>query len=80
MRSIAAHACCTRWKGPDKLNIAALGNIVAQLHVHVIARFVHDAAWPRPVWGVGERQAHSANKMAARLRSMRVALRLTVDA
>ena len=36
-----------------KLNIAALGNAVPQLHVHVIARFRHDAAWPKPVWGVG---------------------------
>src|SRR4051812_21226697 len=34
-----------------KLNIAALGNVVPQLHVHVIARFRTDAAWPRPVWG-----------------------------
>ena len=36
----------------DKLNIAALGNVVPQLHVHVIARRKTDAAWPRPVWGV----------------------------
>ena len=36
----------------DKLNIAALGNVVAQLHVHVIARFKTDDAWPKPVWGV----------------------------
>jgi diadenosine tetraphosphate (Ap4A) HIT family hydrolase len=36
----------------DKLNIAALGNLVPQLHVHVIARRAGDAAWPRPVWGV----------------------------
>ncbi|MCW5686533.1 MAG: HIT domain-containing protein [Pseudolabrys sp.] len=35
-----------------KLNVAALGNTVPQLHVHVIARFSNDAAWPRPVWGV----------------------------
>lgn len=39
---------------PDKLNIATLGNQVAQLHIHVIARFRGDVAWPRPVWGVGE--------------------------
>jgi len=38
--------------GCDKLNIAALGNVVPQLHVHIIARFRHDAAWPKPVWGV----------------------------
>ncbi len=37
----------------DKLNIAALGNQVAQLHVHHIARFYKDDAWPGPVWGVG---------------------------
>ncbi len=36
---------------PDKLNIAALGNQVAQLHVHLIARYKADAAWPNPVWG-----------------------------
>lgn len=36
----------------DKLNVAALGNMVPQLHVHVIARHRNDAAWPRPVWGV----------------------------
>ena len=36
----------------DKLNIAALGNVVPQLHVHIIARRKSDAAWPRPVWGV----------------------------
>lgn len=35
-----------------KLNVAALGNTVPQLHVHVIARFSTDAAWPKPVWGV----------------------------
>ena len=35
----------------DKLNIAALGNQVAQLHVHIIARRRSDAAWPKPVWG-----------------------------
>ncbi|OBP14237.1 histidine triad (HIT) protein [Rheinheimera sp. SA_1] len=36
---------------PDKLNIAALGNMVPQLHLHHIGRFTSDAAWPAPVWG-----------------------------
>ncbi len=36
---------------PDKLNIAALGNIVEQLHIHIIARYKHDQAWPNPVFG-----------------------------
>lgn len=35
---------------PDKLNIGALGNIVSQLHIHVIARFTHDKLWPHGVW------------------------------
>jgi diadenosine tetraphosphate (Ap4A) HIT family hydrolase len=36
---------------PDKLNVAALGNVVPQLHVHVVARFRSDPVWPAPVWG-----------------------------
>lgn len=43
-----------------KLNVAALGNQVHPLHVHVIARFENDIAWPRPVWGVGEAVAYDA--------------------
>ena len=44
----------------DKLNIAALGNAVPQLHVHVIARRTSDVAWPRPVWGVAAPLGHDA--------------------
>ncbi len=40
---------------PTKINVGALGNIVRQMHVHVIARFETDAAWPGPVWGQGTR-------------------------
>lgn len=40
---------------PDKVNVGALGNIVSQLHVHVIGRFRSDPAWPGPVWGHGAR-------------------------
>jgi diadenosine tetraphosphate (Ap4A) HIT family hydrolase len=43
----------TRLFGPDKLNVGALGNIVSQLHVHLVARFAADPAWPGPVWGSG---------------------------
>ena len=43
----------------DKINIATLGNQVAQLHVHHIARFHVDAAWPGPVWGVGSAVPYS---------------------
>ncbi|MFC3909696.1 HIT domain-containing protein [Legionella dresdenensis] len=38
---------------PDKLNIGALGNIVNQLHIHIIARFKHDEAWPHSLWQAG---------------------------
>src|SRR6266540_4841828 len=42
----------------DKLNIAALGNVVPQLHVHVIARRQGDAAWPKPIWGAAPPLPH----------------------
>ena len=45
-----------RHTGADKINIGALGNMVPQLHVHVIARSKEDAAWPGPVWGAGQAQ------------------------
>jgi diadenosine tetraphosphate (Ap4A) HIT family hydrolase len=60
--------------GIDKLNIAALGNVVAQLHVHVIARRRDDTAWPRPVWGMGERVAYSDIALRALLADLRAAL------
>jgi diadenosine tetraphosphate (Ap4A) HIT family hydrolase len=47
----------------EKLNIAALGNVVPQLHVHIIARRSSDAAWPRPVWGVMPPLAHDAEEV-----------------
>jgi diadenosine tetraphosphate (Ap4A) HIT family hydrolase len=46
--------------GCDKLNVAAIGNIVPQLHIHVVARFAGDAAWPGPVWGHGKAVAYQA--------------------
>lgn len=52
--------------GAQKMNVAALGNRVAQLHIHVIARFRSDAAWPNPVWGRGEREPYDAEALAAR--------------
>ncbi|MEO8669334.1 MAG: HIT family protein [Bauldia sp.] len=54
----------------DKLNVAAIGNMVAQLHIHVVARFKGDAAWPKPVWGFGAPVAYPAperDKLVARL-------------
>ena len=57
--------------GGDKLNIGALGNMVPQLHVHVIAREKGDAAWPGPVWGVGERQAYTDDSRDQRFLELR---------
>lgn len=50
---------------PKKLNIAAIGNVVAQLHVHIVARFIDDSAWPRPVWGIGNPVPYSDDAAAA---------------
>jgi diadenosine tetraphosphate (Ap4A) HIT family hydrolase len=54
---------------PDKVNIGALGNVVPQLHVHVVGRFRSDPAWPRPVWGSGAASpypVHAAASLADR--------------
>jgi diadenosine tetraphosphate (Ap4A) HIT family hydrolase len=55
----------------DKLNIAALGNVVPQLHVHVIARRKNDAAWPRPVWGVAPPLPHDAEEVQTFISALR---------
>lgn len=55
----------------DKLNIAALGNVVPQLHIHVIARRSSDVAWPRPVWGVAAPLAHDAAEVQAFISALR---------
>tara|TARA_B100001109_G_scaffold236206_1_gene216448 strand:+ start:80 stop:523 length:444 start_codon:yes stop_codon:yes gene_type:complete len=57
--------------GADKLNIAALGNQVAQLHVHHIARFHADDAWPGPVWGVGNAVPYSDAALEALMNELR---------
>jgi diadenosine tetraphosphate (Ap4A) HIT family hydrolase len=55
----------------DKLNVAALGNLVPQLHIHVIARRTSDAAWPRPVWGVMQPLAHDAEEVQNFINALR---------
>jgi diadenosine tetraphosphate (Ap4A) HIT family hydrolase len=50
---------------PDKVNVGALGNMVPQLHVHVVGRFRSDPAWPGPVWGHGSRSPYPAHAAAA---------------
>nr|WP_256346031.1 HIT domain-containing protein [Pseudomonas tolaasii] len=51
--------------GADKMNIGALGNVVSQLHVHVIVRKRDDAAWPAPVWGKHPAQPYTQEQVAA---------------
>jgi len=48
----------------EKLNVAALGNVVAQLHIHHVARFVSDAVWPKPVWGALPAVAYQDDRLA----------------
>lgn len=59
----------------DKLNIGALGNVTAQLHVHVVGRRAGDPAWPGPVWGHGPASPYSAEALAGPLEAARAALR-----
>jgi diadenosine tetraphosphate (Ap4A) HIT family hydrolase len=58
---------------PDKINVAALGNQVPQLHVHVVARFVGDAAWPKPVWGAVPALRYTAEALAERTAALQAA-------
>lgn len=58
----------------DKLNLGALGNIVRQLHVHVVARREGDAAWPGPVWGSGPAQPYAPEALAQLLTGLQHAL------
>jgi diadenosine tetraphosphate (Ap4A) HIT family hydrolase len=57
--------------GCDKLNIAALGNIVPQLHVHVIARREGDAGWPRPVWGAAAPMPYDKSALEGIIETLR---------
>lgn len=51
--------------GGDKLNVASLGNVVSQLHVHLVIRRQSDEAWPAPVWGQGEPRRYDLDELAA---------------
>ena len=64
-----------RYFEADKLNIAALGNQVSQLHVHHIVRFRNDDAWPGPVWGVGSIVTYTEAAAEALMDDLRRVLR-----
>lgn len=60
---------------PDKINVGALGNMVPQLHVHVIARFRSDPAWPGPVWGHSPGVAYPAHGLGVAMDRLLAPLR-----
>jgi diadenosine tetraphosphate (Ap4A) HIT family hydrolase len=61
----------------EKLNVAALGNVVAQLHIHVIGRRHSDKAWPKPVWGVVPPLAYDSQVRDGFVAALRRALNVT---
>jgi diadenosine tetraphosphate (Ap4A) HIT family hydrolase len=63
-----------RWQPCEKLNVGALGNIVRQLHVHLVGRSEGDAAWPGPVWGAGTPRRATGEEAAGRLSHLRTLL------
>lgn len=58
----------------DKMNVAALGNVVRQLHIHHIARFTDDPAWPQPIWGKLPAKEYEAHDFAERIKRLQNAL------
>ncbi len=60
--------------GIAKVNVGALGNIVPQLHVHVVGRAPGDAAWPGPVWGRGERILYAPDRLRSLAQELRAQL------
>ncbi|PWK85237.1 HIT domain-containing protein [Fulvimonas soli] len=74
-REVNRAAVALRAAAPcDKLNLGALGNIVRQLHVHVVARREGDAAWPGPVWGSGAAEAYARPDRETLVGRLRAAL------
>ena len=70
-RVLKAHTGC------DKINVAALGNVVSQLHVHIIARSRGDAAWPRPVWNAVPPRDYDEKTLSKLLATLRQQLTLS---
>lgn len=62
--------------GAEKINVGALGNVVRQLHVHVVARHAGDPAWPGPVWGFGAAIPYEEAEVRAMIAAARTGLRL----
>ena len=69
-------AAMERLYGAHKMNVAALGNQVPQLHVHVIARFTTDPAWPTPIWGKGAPEPYTDAELKVTVAKLKSALGL----
>ena len=63
----------------DKINIAAIGNVVPQLHVHIVARWTHDPLWPKPIWGVAVSRAGDAAAFERFVSMIRTKLGVAAD-
>ena len=70
-----ASRALSRLYSPHKINVAAIGNLVPQLHIHVVARFRTDDAWPRPIWGAHPPRPYQTADMDETLKKLRQALR-----
>ena len=60
---------------PDKLNVAALGNMVSQLHLHHIVRYKDDISWPRPVWGQVPSKLYSNQQLSKQIELIRIEIK-----
>jgi len=58
----------------DNINVAVLGNMVPQLHIHIVARFKGDAAWPGPIWGIVPRKPYSARALEQKVEDIKMGL------
>ncbi|OOF25364.1 HIT family protein [Salinivibrio proteolyticus] len=72
--SAAVSQCLEHCFRPDKLNIAAIGNLVPQLHVHHVARYQTDSVWPNPIWGHLNVGPRADDKQTALIQTLRTTL------
>jgi diadenosine tetraphosphate (Ap4A) HIT family hydrolase len=68
---VAVSGVIRKLRNPDKINVGALGNVVPQLHVHVLGRFHDDRAWPGPIWGTGPVEPYGAAEAAQFIEKIR---------
>lgn len=68
------HDALKAYTKPTKMNVGALGNMVPQLHIHIIARTEGDACWPKPVWGHAQPQPYSEKHLAKAVAGYRTML------